>query len=63
LIKIPKLILEPIIENAFQHGFRDVEPPWELNIDGYIENSSWYIRVFNIGRRFDDDAIPLSILQ
>jgi sensor histidine kinase YesM len=56
-IKVPKLILEPIIENAFQHGFRDVEPPWKLNIDGYIENSSWYIRVFNIGRRFDDDAM------
>ena len=56
-IKVPKLILEPIVENAFRHGFADVEPPWDLKLSGGAEDSRWRVRVSNNGRGFSYESI------
>lgn len=56
-IKVPKLILEPIIENAFQHGFVDVDPPWVVNVEGVIKDGYWYVCISNNGRWFEDEDI------
>lgn len=56
-IIIPKLTLEPLVENAFQHAFVDVEPPWVLRINGYIKNNRWFIKFEDNGNGFKQEAI------
>lgn len=29
---VPKMLLQPIVENSFQHGFKGVAAPWELKV-------------------------------
>lgn len=46
---VPRLILQPILENAFQHGLKDVEYP-EIRLDFHLENRTLKIRISNNGR-------------
>ncbi len=48
-VKVPKLILQPILENCFQHGFSDILPPWNIEINIYTIASNWYIDVVDNG--------------
>lgn len=48
-ILIPKLIVQPIVENAFKHGFNS-SPPWTLNINSSItEDNKWLIHIEDNG--------------
>jgi two-component system sensor histidine kinase YesM len=53
---IPKLIIQPIIENAFKHAFYHVPPPWGLSIlveaEPYSSNA-WSITIADNGSGFD----------
>ena len=31
-IKVPKMILQPLVENTFNHGFKNKLPPWSLQV-------------------------------
>jgi sensor histidine kinase YesM len=48
-VRVPKLILQPLIENCFQHGFHDIPPPWKIAIKSYRKSDYWYISVSNNG--------------
>lgn len=39
-ILVPKLILQPIVENSFNHGFKDKMPPWKLWVDAHMDTES-----------------------
>jgi two-component system sensor histidine kinase YesM len=56
-LHVPKLILQPLIENCFQHGFRQTEqevlPPWKLRIRSYKDDTRWYLSISNNGAAFD----------
>ena len=56
-ITVPKLLLEPIIENTFRHAFVNVDPPWIVRIEGYIKHEKWYIKISDNGRGLNEDAI------
>ena len=45
---IPKLILLPIVENAFKYAF-DKKPPWKLNIKVYLEGNHWIVTIQDNG--------------
>lgn len=48
-IKSPKLILQPIVENCFQHGFKDIVPPWHIEVLVEISETEWKATVIDDG--------------
>ena len=54
-IKIPRFILQPILENCFKHGFKDVEPVWHIDMSVFHDENNWYISVTNNGNKFNKD--------
>jgi two-component system, sensor histidine kinase YesM len=48
-IKIPKFILQPLVENCFNHGFKNSLPPWKISIDIYQEGNKLIINVEDNG--------------
>ena len=54
---VPKLILQPLVENCFQHGFQQTEneilPPWTIDISSYQMKDYWYVKIKNNGAPFD----------
>ncbi len=56
-LRVPKLILQPIVENCFRHGFKGVKPPWKLLIEIEKSEDKWLIRVSDNGTGFGEEAI------
>lgn len=44
-IRLPRLSLQPLVENSFSHGFKQVLPPWRLQVQVRCEDSSWTLLV------------------
>ncbi|HBF39225.1 MAG TPA: hypothetical protein DDW50_18140 [Firmicutes bacterium] len=55
-IQIPKLLIQPLVENAIKHGTRNA-PPWHIEIWGFIENQRWRITVKDNGPGFSPESI------
>ncbi len=53
---IPKLIIQPLIENALKHG-TDCPPPWHIEIGGEKSPEGWIIRVSDNGRGFPREIL------
>ncbi len=51
---IPKLITQPIVENAFKYGFQ-IPPPWKLHISASMEQDSWIIIIEDNGGKLSED--------
>ncbi|BBI35529.1 sensor histidine kinase [Cohnella abietis] len=56
-VRIPKLILQPLVENCFQHAFNTVESPWFIGIIVKAEENGWSITVSDRGTGFDEGAL------
>lgn len=52
LITVPKLILQPLIENCINHGFKDSRPPWKILVKGYIADNCWFMQITDNGGGF-----------
>ena len=51
-VKVPKLILQPITENCFKHGFANMEPPYRINIRYTCESGKWMVEIEDNGEGF-----------
>lgn len=52
---MPKLILEPLAENCFKHGFNMVEPPYEIQVEAGKANEEWFLSVSDNGGGFSPE--------
>jgi two-component system sensor histidine kinase YesM len=62
-IRIPKLIIQPLVENAIKYG-TDCTPPWTISIHGWQDKEHWQVDVIDSGNGFSDkvlDAIQKNI--
>lgn len=48
-LNIPKLTLQPLVENCFQHGFKSVAPPWSIHIHFWVCAPRWYVSITDNG--------------
>ncbi|MDG0790931.1 histidine kinase [Cohnella ginsengisoli] len=56
--RVPKFFLQPIVENSFAHGFKQVYPPWSIRIAVAPEGpDAWSIRIADNGSGFSQDAM------
>ena len=55
-VLIPKLITQPIIENAFKYSFNR-RPPWTITVDFMVEGGYWKIRIEDNGGNFKEEQI------
>lgn len=60
-MQVPKLILQPLIENCFQHGFhqqdQEILPPWKIHIRSHRDVSRWYLTISNNGADFPQEKL------
>lgn len=55
---IPKLIIQPIVENALKYG-TDCIPPWHITVTSLVTPDFWQIDVTDSGNGFSEDRIAL----
>lgn len=58
-VLVPKLILQPIVENCFQHGFAETKPPWKVYVEGGISENRWFLRVMDNGGGFSKSTLEM----
>jgi len=54
---IPKLTLQPLIENAIYHGLKQKESKGTLNINGYKKETAIIIEIVDDGVGIEDEKI------
>lgn len=62
-IKIPKLILQPIVENAITHGFENIEEMGKLYIRGYERDGDVYFEVEDNGIGMTKEQVERAITK
>lgn len=48
-IEIPKISIQPFVENCFKHGFRNKPFPWKVQVTVEAEESGFWIRIEDNG--------------
>lgn len=55
-VPVPKLIIQPIVENALKYGI-DCKPPWDISIRSTVTEDAWRIEVEDSGTGFSEEAL------
>lgn len=61
-VKIPKLIVQPLVENAVEHGLKDAESPGPIEVSVYGQEGDIHFTVADYGRGIPPDKLE-AILQ
>lgn len=56
-MEMPKMILQPLVENALNHGYRNTTRTMYVSIYGIRKDNEWKITVKDRGEGFDDDVL------
>ncbi|MBB6636066.1 cache domain-containing sensor histidine kinase [Cohnella thailandensis] len=57
-VSFPKFVLQPLVENSFAHGFKEVYPPWVVRIDCVpLSYGVWTLRIADNGSGFSPEAL------
>ncbi|WP_070000410.1 sensor histidine kinase [Cellulosilyticum sp. I15G10I2] len=55
-IKLPKLSLQPIVENSVKF-VSNTNPPWQIHITGFIDGNAWKVSVLDTGPGFSQEKL------
>lgn len=53
---VPKLLIQPIVENAIKYG-SNCQPPWNITVRSIVTETSWQVDVIDSGSGFTEEAI------
>lgn len=56
-IIIPKMILQPLVENCFNHGFKNILPPWTISVKALKLNHQLFIIIQDNGSGIDSERL------
>lgn len=48
-IEIPKMIIQPLAENCFSHGFENCRPPWRVRVEAFAKDGHWTMQMEDNG--------------
>ncbi len=57
VVRVPKFMIQPIIENCFKHGFRTVAPPWYVSISVSVNEEEWSVTIRDNGSGFSPQSL------
>jgi sensor histidine kinase YesM len=55
--RVPKLTVQPFVENCVKHGFAGKKYPWRIELTASVTASGWNIRIEDDGGGFDDEYL------
>lgn len=56
-VQIPRLSIQPFVENCIEHAFTQVDPPWRLRIEYGLFNGIWAIEIRDNGSGIEQSKI------
>jgi two-component system, sensor histidine kinase YesM len=57
-IVVPRLVLQPFIENCFKYGTSN-RPPWLIELRGRLMDGRWEVDILDNGPGFSDETLEL----
>ena len=54
-LRIPKFVIQPLCENCFQHGLKQVEPVWRISVMAWREQNRWKLKICDNGSGFPEE--------
>ncbi|MEK3914843.1 sensor histidine kinase [Paenibacillus sp. FSL H7-0331] len=54
---LPKITLQPFVENCFKHGFANTNYPWKITITGYERDQRQFIEIRDDGCGFSESYL------
>ena len=54
---LPKLTIQQMVENCIAHGYVNSSRIMKISVEGYRDDSYWYIRIRDNGDGFDQDVL------
>lgn len=55
--RLPRFVLQPLIENCFAHGFRCKKFPWKIDIQVYVSENYWEISIRDNGNGMEREKL------
>lgn len=52
-IQLPRLVIQPFVENCIEHAFENTAPPWKIHINIKLFNGLWAIEISDNGKGID----------
>lgn len=56
-IQIPRLTIQPFVENCIEHAFSQVDPPWRIRIEYKLFNGLWAVEISDNGSGIDPSKL------
>lgn len=56
-LRVPKMILQPIVENSIEHGLDELAEDTAIYLKAYVENGKAFVEVSDMGKGMDEETL------
>ncbi|TNJ59195.1 HAMP domain-containing protein [Paenibacillus hemerocallicola] len=56
-VRVPKLTVQPFVENCVKHGFAKKKYPWRIELDVAVTDTGWKVQIRDDGDGFSADYL------